>query len=589
MRSFGNQPRRRSSLGTVLLVGLLLILVGAGTVGILQASGLVRFPWQRHGIEPVAPGMVRLPMAARNIPAFTRVTDDYLIDPKTGTWSFAEIPESECPKQAVRSLPDIRRRVTGKEKPAGFIFTEEDFTPRGTLPGVAAGVSANKRALTLEAGKLRGIDLLETGDHVDLIAAVPLDRLMSTGDRDQAWRPGSPMLTNGTTGRNNTKQTETRMLARDAVIVSPLTTRMRPISSSSLMQGTSTRTIPVQEIVLAVNREDAVSVTEAVDMGLEVIAMARSGRPESEDTLAVPPGMVAVPVATRLITAYSEIVRDELFDVRTRELRYVYLPADEVRSRGIVTEAGELLGRVTARDRTAGEFISRSDLLPPGTVPGLTAGVPPGKRAFAIGVDQLAGARGLLHGDHFDLLAGIPVDVNKASGGGATWLPSTNYGAAAFRLEQKAEIRVLAQDAVVVSPAATPKFAPAAASMTASKDVADSMAKSTEEIVIAVSADEVDRLAEALTLGLKLTAVSRSGAGRLNGAAAADQPPSAEKPLTDLKPLGNVHMIETLHGNKRKVLLYAGGTLVEPESADPARVDGEPAAPDEKISKPTVH
>ena len=50
--------------------------------------------------------------------------------------------------------------------------------------------------------------------------------------------------------------------------------------------------------------------------------------------------------------------------------------------------------------------------------PGLTAGVPPGKRAFAIGVDQLAGARGLLHGDHFDLLAGVPVDMEKSSGTG---------------------------------------------------------------------------------------------------------------------------------------------------------------------------
>ena len=67
------------------------------------------------------------------------------------------------------------------------------------------------------------------------------------------------------------------MLARDAVIVTPLTTRMRPIRPASLMQGTSTRTIPVQEIVLAVNREDAAGVTEAVDMGLEIIATARSG------------------------------------------------------------------------------------------------------------------------------------------------------------------------------------------------------------------------------------------------------------------------------------------------------------------------
>ena len=118
--------------------------------------------------------------------------------------------------------------------------------------------------------------------------------------------------------------------------------------------------------------------------------------------------------------------------------------------------------------------------------------------------------------------------------------------------------RVVAQDAVVVSPVATPKFAPAAAGMTASKDVTDSIEKSTSEIIIAVSADEVDRLAEALTLGLKLTAVGRSGASRVTEPAGS-QPPAPEKTVRDLKPLGNVHMIETYHGNKRKVLLYAGG------------------------------
>ena len=374
------------------MIGLLLVLVGAGTIGVLQASGWVRFPWQHRGIEPIAPGMVRLPTAARNIPAFARVSDADLIDATTGIWTYAVIPESQCPKQALRTLPDIRRRVTAKEKPAGFIFTEDDFLPKGTLPGVAAGVPSNKRAMTLEASKLKGIDLLQTGDHLDLLAAVPVDRLMSTGDRDQAWRAGSPLLSNATGAGSKSKQTETRMLARDAVIVAPLTTRMRPISSSSLMQGSSTRTVPVQEVVLAINREDAAGVSEAVDMGLEIVATARSSRPDSEDSVTVPPGTVAVPVATRLISAYSEIVRDDLFDVRTRDQRFVYLPVDEVRSRRIVTQASELLGRVVARDRTAGEFMSRDDLLPPGTPPGLTAGVPVGKRAFAIGADQLAGS-----------------------------------------------------------------------------------------------------------------------------------------------------------------------------------------------------
>ena len=52
--------------------------------------------------------------------------------------------------------------------------------------------------------------------------------------------------------------------------------------------------------------------------------MARSGRPNSEDSVTAPPGMVAVPVAVRFVSAYSEIVHDDLYDVRTRELRLCF-------------------------------------------------------------------------------------------------------------------------------------------------------------------------------------------------------------------------------------------------------------------------
>jgi Flp pilus assembly protein CpaB len=461
----------------------------------------------------------------------------------------------------IRSIDEILQRVMAHEKAPGFVFTERDFLPKGTLPGLVAGIPPGKRALTLDAGKLRGIDLLQIGDHFDLLAAVPVDRLQSTGDRDQAWRPGNPLPANTKAASSNSKQTETHMLARDAVIISPLTTRARPVTSQSLMQGTTVRTVPVQEVVAAFNREDTAGVTEAVEMGVEILTVARSGQPNAEDSIVAPAGMTAVPVATRWILAYSEIVHDDLFDVRTRDLRYIRLPTEEVRSRGIVTDADELLGRVVARDRGAGQFILRADLLPPGTSPGLTAGVPPGKRSFAIAADKLAGARGLQHGDHFDLLVGIPLGLDKNLASGLGWLPASSPGAA-LHLEKQAEIRVVAQDAVVVSPVFTPKFAPAAASMTASKDVADSMEKSAEEVVIAVAADEVDRLAEALTVGLKLTAVSRSGIVRPN-LAPTEQPTTAEKPLTDLRPLANVRMIETLNGKKRQTFMYSAPAQAE--------------------------
>ncbi len=562
MRGYSGRVQGRRSFGSVAVIGLLITFVGLGTIGILDATGIVRFPWQHRKIEPVAPGMVRVWVPARKIPAFARVTEEYLVDDKTGFGKYQDVPESKVPQDVIRSVDEILHRVMAHDTAPGFVFTERDFLPKGTLPGLVAGIPPGKRALTLDAGKLRGIDLLQIGDHFDLLAAVPVDRLLSTGDRDQAWRPGNPLPSNTKSSSGNTKQTETHMLARDAVIITPLATRARPVTSQSLMQGTTVRTVPVQEVVVAVNREDAAGVTEAVEMGVEIITIARSGQPNAEDSVAAPAGMVAVPVATRWILAYSEIVHDDLFDVRTRDLRYVRLSTEEARARGIVTDANELLGRVVARDRGAGQFILRADLLPPGTSPGLTAGVPPGKRSFAITADKLAGARGLQHGDHFDLLVGIPLGGDKNLAGGLGSLTTPSLDLAALRLEKQAEIRVVAQDAVVVSPVLTPKFAPAAASMTASKDVADSLEKSSEEIVIAVAVDEVDRLAEAITLGLKLTAVSRSGVARSN-VAPSDQPATTEKPLADWRPLANVRMIETLNGKKRQTYMYSAPPQAE--------------------------
>ena len=336
------------------------------------------------------------------------------------------------------------------------------------------------------------------------------------------------------------------------------------------MGGTSVRSVPVQEVVLAIDRQDVAGVTESLDRGLDVACIARSGRPNSEDSTTPPPGMVEVPVAVRFVSAYSEILHDDLYDVRTRDLRYVLLPAEEVRSQQIVVNASELFGRVVMRDRTSGQFFRQEDLLPRGTSPGLTAGIPPGKRAFAIAADRLAGSGALRHGDHLDLLASIPLSVEKQSQGGSGWLPTGGVYGASLQMEKQAEIRVVVHDAVVVAPVATPKFAPSAAGMTASKEVAETMEHSTQELVLAVSADEVAKLAEAVSLGLKLTAASRSGVVVDPSAPAAAKSPLADdKPITEFRPLAGVGMIETMNGAKRKTYMYAGAAPADSSAVAP--------------------
>jgi Flp pilus assembly protein CpaB len=559
---YGERQRKRSF--NPVAVGVMLLgLAGVVFAGLAVAGKL---PWQHRVIPPPEPGMVRVWEAMRPIPAFTAVTAQFLSNPATGMAAFQDVPESQIEARRSAGKKDLltgqqglveilSNRVMAKSKSAGQPFEESDFLPKGTSPGPAAGVGPNKRALTLEAGKLKGIDTLQVGDHLDLLAAVPVNR-------DEAGRPAAaPLLTNTKPASSGARQTETHMIARDAVVVSPLTTRTRPITSNSLMQGTSVRQAPVQEVVLAIDRQDVTGVTEALEMGLEMACIARSGRPNSDDSVTPPPGMVAVPVAARFVSAYSEIVHDDLYDVRTRDLRFAFLPAEDVASQQIVVNAADLFGRVVERDRIAGQFFRQEDLAPRGTPPGLTAGVPFGKRAFAIGADRLTGSGALRHGDHLDLLASIPLSLEKPSQGGAGWLPTGGIDAASLHMEKQAEIRVIVHDAVVVAPVTTAKFAPASAGMTASKEVGETLEHSTQELVLAVSADEVAKLAEAVSLGLKLTVVSRSGVV-VDPAApmATTRPTVVERPVTEFRPLANVGMIETMNGAKRQTYLYAGSS-----------------------------
>ena len=83
------------------------------------------------------------------------------------------VPPDKVPFGVVRDPNKILFRVTAYEKKAGLFFSEADFLPPGSSPGVAGGTPQGKRAITLDAGKLKGVHELKEGDHVDLLASVP--------------------------------------------------------------------------------------------------------------------------------------------------------------------------------------------------------------------------------------------------------------------------------------------------------------------------------------------------------------------------------------------------------------------------------
>jgi hypothetical protein len=242
--------------GTVLVVG--------GTVGTLWAMG-VPMPWQRKVARSLE-GLVAVPVSGVKVPAYTKVTRDHFANQKTGAFSVVHLRPEEVRPDVLTDLSKIVGRVLANDKPAGYAFTERDFLPEGTRPGVVAGVPPGKWAYTLDATKVQGIHALRAGDHVDILASLPLD--------DKQKGASSQILNAPIAAR--TKQAVIRVLVDDGVIAVPVTTRKPP-------GGAKAKGGDISEVVIACDPEELPALSEAVAIDATLICVARSGRPGAEN------------------------------------------------------------------------------------------------------------------------------------------------------------------------------------------------------------------------------------------------------------------------------------------------------------------
>ena len=265
-----------------------------------------------------------------------------------------------------------------------------------------------------------------------------------------------------------------------------------------------------------------------------------------------PADAIAIPICARPVPAYTKILRDHLFNTKTGKFAYVYLKREDIKP-GTLTAMGDILGRVLVRDKSAGYVFTERDFAPEGTREGLTAGIPPGKRAYRLEASRIAGVHGLLPGDHLDVVASIPLDLKN----GAVLPPSARIGP---RPTKQAEVRVIVRDGVVVTPVAT-----RAVPLTTSTLMqgARNSSRPVQEIVIAVEPEEVRGLSEAESLEYGLTAVAHSG---IPGAPEPTSPaPNDEEP----KGADGMRVIETIVGGRRQTVYFAPGSDV------PIKVEGK--------------
>jgi hypothetical protein len=265
-----SSTRRTSSPVLVVFLTLLLIVVGGGgTVAALAALGIVELPFMRPR-EPSRVGQVKVPLSARLIPAYKLIRRDDLINPETGTWVETWVNEKDiAPHKIVVDPGKIIGRVMTYDKGPLFSFTENDFMPVGTRPGLVAGIPPGKRSLTLPTTKLEGIHGLQMGDRFDIVSTLPVDKN----------RPSSQLNVRGFDGLPP-PEPRVRVLVDNGAVVTPAHVREGLSTSNSLTKGQRSSMKPVEEVVIALEPEEIPGLTAAISQNAAITVVARSGHPD---------------------------------------------------------------------------------------------------------------------------------------------------------------------------------------------------------------------------------------------------------------------------------------------------------------------
>lgn len=422
---------------------------------------------------------------SRTLAAYSRVAPADLVDEKTGQPALLWFAAEDVDEKWLKSSSEVIGRVLARDKAPGELFTEEDFMPEGTLAGSTSGVPAGKRAISVEAAKIRGIQSMHSGDRFDLLASMSVD---AAGVRDRREAGAGKPVSVQTLVKNGT------LVARE---------------------GSG------KEVTLAIDAEEIPPLTKAFSAGAEVMCLARSRQSTGDDNNVQ--SDVPLILAARPLSALSKVTQEDLTDPKTGRLSVIWVAPGEVDSKWLQLPS-DVLGRVLARDKTAGQLFTDDDFLPEGTREGVAGGVPAGKMAIVVDTSRIRGLHVLQFGNRFDLLAGVPVDVQNRLPYLAGGTGNANSEKLLASLKKQSTVHVLVQNGSFVTRAA-----------------------GRSEATLAIDPDEVSRLTKALTSGTDLICVARSSLDKDDGSLFI---------TPDEDPFKRVTVIETMKGKSRSTELF---------------------------------
>ena len=248
-------------------------------LGILMALGVVDLSKLRSN-KPNYAGLIAVPTPARAIPAYTRIRRDHLWDAVNTRFAVVYLPPRAVTPEMMTNIGDIIGRVLDHDKEPGYVFTQDDFLPKGTREGLVAGIPAGMRAIRVSGDRVEGLYGLHAGDRFDLLATLPIDASTSGNQTFNSAGPYASQLAIEAQLSNWQKQATVRVIVQNAIIVEPMNTRGVTTVQGTLTEGNQTRVRAVQEAVIAISPDEVAPLTEAMAVEARLTSVPRSGRPD---------------------------------------------------------------------------------------------------------------------------------------------------------------------------------------------------------------------------------------------------------------------------------------------------------------------
>jgi len=396
-----------------------------GVSGVLVAWAVGAFKSEATRQAADRTGQLAFPAIVRPMAAYEMVTKDDFINPRTNQLNVVWLPEATA-EVASRDMSDLIGRVLSRDKQAGLVLTEADFMEKGTRPGLVAGIPPGKFAMSVEATGIPGLSQLRGGDRFDLLVSLPMqegeDQLSNSEPAALFGGVKPPSMRVGQLSRRH----GVKHLVTDGMLIALFRGEKSSTSGTAGLPTApraNSRNAPAAETVfaeLAVDPEEIGPLTEALALGTSMTCVLRSGLPgnRSNDGMSFKE-MVPVITTAMPVQAFSALSDENLMDESTGQLHYYYFAPDKI-SKEWITDPAELYGRVVARPLRRGSFVTEADLLPRGTRPGISAGLPAGMAGMALSKANVQGFENLAIGDTFSILTRVPGDV-AAPAPSTTW------------------------------------------------------------------------------------------------------------------------------------------------------------------------